>query len=366
MENLLSAKWYPFLFDFSDKADGFRTIFFYLTIVFALCYVLCLFVFKQEKRAKFLKVSLPVVISYAFIVSAIFLYLGFKEDSIVKILFYPLLICLIILAFSLLILCFKRNKAVFITSFSLIGGSFIAVLICMGVYFSSGASEEFNGLTITQSENFYLYLSSILLVALLGLIYYLGGKTDKSKFDSKSISFAALSIAMSFALSYIRIVKLPQGGSITLCSLLPLCIYSYMFGVKKGIFAGLIYGILQAIQDPWIVHPMQFMLDYPIAFAGIGLSGILKNLSIKPQLKFCFGSLIAGTFRFVSHILSGVFAFSEYAYSASGEPMNAFIYSITYNSFVFIDIAITIVVGFILLASNTFSKQVEKINQSQA
>ena len=51
---------------------------------------------------------------------------------------------------------------------------------------------------------------------------------------------------MSFALSYLRIVKMPQGGSITIASLLPLMLYSFMFGTKKGVFAGLIYGVLQA------------------------------------------------------------------------------------------------------------------------
>ena len=66
---------------------------------------------------------------------------------------------------------------------------------------------------------------------------------------------------MSFALSYVRIFRLPMGGSITFASMLPFMLYSYMYGTKKGVLAGLVYGVLQAVQDPWIIHPAQFALD---------------------------------------------------------------------------------------------------------
>lgn len=121
---------------------------------------------------------------------------------------------------------------------------------------------------------------------------------------------------MSFALSYLRIVKMPQGGSITLASLLPLMIYSYMFGTKKGVFAGMIYGLLQALQDTYILHPAQFVLDYPLAFAGIGLAGMFaktKALEKLPQLQFALGAVVAGVARFLMHFLSGIFAFGAFA-----------------------------------------------------
>lgn len=62
--------------------------------------------------------------------------------------------------------------------------------------------------------------------------------------------------------------------------MLPLMLFSYMFGIRKGIIVGAIYGVLQAIQDPWIIHPAQFFLDYPIAFAMTGLAGIFKELNV--------------------------------------------------------------------------------------
>lgn len=165
---------------------------------------------------------------------------------------------------------------------------------------------------------------------------------------------------MSFALSYIKMWEMPQGGSITLASLLPLMIFSYMFGVKKGVFAGMIYGILQAIQDPWLIHPAQFLLDYPVAFAAIGLAGMFRNVKAfetKPQIAFALGGIVASLLRFLCHILSGVFAFSEYA-----GDQNPWIYSMGYNSFVFIDIAIVIVVGVIVFSSKSFMTYVNKYN----
>ena len=153
---------------------------------------------------------------------------------------------------------------------------------------------------------------------------------------------------------------MPQGGSVTLASLLPLMIFSYMFGVKKGVFAGMIYGILQAIQDPWLLHPAQFLLDYPVAFAAIGLAGMFRGVTAlenKPQLAFALGGVVASVLRFLCHILSGVFAFSEYA-----GDQNPWIYSMAYNSFVFIDIAIVLVVGVIVFSSKSFMTFVNKYN----
>lgn len=138
-----------------------------------------------------------------------------------------------------------------------------------------------------------------------------------------------------------------------------------MFGVKKGVFAGMIYGVLQAVQDPWIVHPAQFLLDYPIAFACIGVSGIFaktKKLELFPQIQITLGALLASVLRFISHILSGVFAFSEFAYTPEGLPINPWVYSLTYNSFVFADIAIVIAAAILVFSSRAFVKQVRKFN----
>ena len=155
---------------------------------------------------------------------------------------------------------------------------------------------------------------------------------------------------------------MPQGGSLTLASLLPLMLYSYMYGVRKGVMAGAVYGILQAVQNPWLIHPAQFLLDYPAAFSAIGLAGLfakIKKLEKLPQIQFAMGAVLASVLRFAAHVLSGVFAFSEYS-----TLDNVWAYSLGYNVFVFPDIAITVAVGVIMLSVKPFFAQIKRIQLS--
>lgn len=254
----------------------------------------------------------------------------------------------------------KAFKVTLITCLSASAAALIALLVCLAVYFSSGDAANNNWVSQDSINGVGLYLcAAALIVVIVGLTFFLGRK-DRKKFDSRTISYAAVCIAMSFALSYIQLFKMPQGGSVTLASLLPLMIYSYMFGVKKGVFAGFIYGLLQALQDPWLIHPAQFFLDYPVAFATIGLSGMFRGVKAfenKPQVAVALGGIVASVLRYLSHLFSGVFAFSEYA---GGQ--NPWIYSLGYNSFVFIDIAIVIVLAIAVFSSRSFMAVVNKYN----
>ena len=102
-----------------------------------------------------------------------------------------------------------------------------------------------------------------------------------------------------------------------------------------------------------------FLLDYPVAFAMAGLAGVLKNVKMKsPQLKFALSALIGGAMRYVSHVLSGAFAFGAYALDARAS--NVFTYSLAYNSFVFADILLVIVAGVLLLSSKAFVAETKK------
>lgn len=257
----------------------------------------------------------------------------------------------------------KAFKITLITALSAAGAALLALLVCLGVYLSNGSAEENNGATITLTENAVLYVSAAALIGLLLFFALFFGRKDKKGFDSKAIAYAAVCIAMSFALSYLKLFRMPQGGSVTAASLLPLMIYAYMFGPKKGIFAGFVYGLLQAVQDPWLIHPAQFLLDYPIAFAGAGAAGLfgsMKKLDKLPQVQFALGAVVASAIRFAAHVLSGVFAFSEYS-----TLDNVWAYSLGYNSFVFIDIAIVIVAGVLVLSSRSVAAQARKFRPKE-
>ncbi len=352
------AVWYPILFD--TPLNAVRSVAIWLTLALLIAYLVCLFTLKADKKKKFLSLSAYGVITYACALCALFLLLSFQEDGIEKILFIPLLVLLICIAGSAVTLFFKRTKWVYATLGAIVGGAFIAVLICIGVHFASGKAAENNWLTNDDVQSAWLYIASLLSVAILFFIAFFFGKREKKGFDSKSVTYAAICIAMSFALSYMRIVRLPQGGSITPASLLPLMLYAYMFGVRKGVFAGFAYGLLQAFQDPAVLHPAQFLLDYPVAFAWAGLAGIFsrtEKLDSLPQVQFALGGVVAGLGRFAMHFLSGTFAFGAFAPEGTPAALYSFVYQAGY---VLPDLAIAIVCGIALFSSKSFVKEARK------
>lgn len=183
---------------------------------------------------------------------------------------------------------------------------------------------------------------------LLGLIVLLVSKQRKS--STQEIVYAAVCIALAFGLSYARLWRLPQGGSVTLASMVPLAIYSYKYGVVRGVLCGLIFGLLTSLLDPWIVHPVQYLLDYPLAFAFLGLSGVLKG-KLKPNFAICLGFLIGCAGRYLCHAVSGAIFFGTYG---ADFGVGAWAWGFLYNSFVWADAAIAIVCLFLLFSNKQF------------
>ncbi len=361
----------------SFAKDGLQNVFLWAAVALAAVLLLVGILVRYKKAESFksyltVAIALAVGFSAAVIIAMLSLEFMDMEESgaVFDLVLYPTVVlgaCVVLGAAAIYLgtlFSEKVRKITLYTSLCVMGAALIALLVCLGVYLASGTGEENNGVEITGTENALLYVSAGVLVALLIFAALWLGRKDKTGFNSKAISYAAICIAMSFALSYIAPIHMPQGGSVTIASLLPIMIYSCMFGVKKGIFVGMIYGILQAVQDPWIIHPAQFLLDYPIAFAGIGLSGLfanVKKLDKYPQVQFALGAVLGSVMRYLAHILSGVFAFSEYAFHwETGEALNPWVYSLAYNSFVFADIAIAIAVGVIVFSSKAFVREVRK------
>lgn len=369
--------------NFETAADSCRTIMLWLAIALVIAFIAVKVAFyftapkpvqgevvadKRQKIAN--KVGLFVALAY--VVTAIVAFSAFYfadvnagEDYLVPITFYPLLVFAIVAIAGGIAVAFKPVKPVKIAALSLGGAALVAAIVCLIVYYATGDAGDWNGVTLDGATDAGLYISAIALTAIIIVVSFI---TDKTKgFDTRAITFAAISIALSFALSYIRILHMPMGGSITFASMLPLMLYSYMFGCKKGLIAGIVYGFLQAIQDPWLLHPAQFALDYLVAFMAMALTGCLRNVaSLKGKMRtqFTLGAIIAGVMRYISHYFSGVFAFGtfgadyaeEYGISALANP---YFYSFVYQSmYVIPEIVIVIVVGVILLSSANFRKQV--------
>lgn len=179
----------------------------------------------------------------------------------------------------------------------------------------------------------------------------------KIAFSTKETAFAAVSLALSYALSFIKIFSLPKGGSVTPASILPLLIFAYYFGWKKGLITGFIYSILQLMQSPQIYHPIQVLLDYPLAFSSIFVAGFFRPLGKKG---FFIGAVCYGLIRYICHFLSGAIFFGIWA----PEGWNVWLYSSVYNINVLVDLAITVAIAILLFASKSFTSQMEHFVQN--
>ena len=150
----------------------------------------------------------------------------------------------------------------------------------------------------------------------------------KSAFSTKQLVFSAVALALGFAASYIKIVDMPWGGSITLCSMLFVTMIGYWYGPKIGLTAAFAYGFLQFVQGggSYILSPLQACLDYIFAFAALGLSGFFykqKNGLLK-------GYLVAILVRGLFHSIGGYLYWMDYMPDNFPKSLTA-IYPFAYN-----------------------------------
>lgn len=157
----------------------------------------------------------------------------------------------------------------------------------------------------------------------------------------RELCVCAMMIALSTALSFIKIKFLPFGGSITLLSMLPVAMVSIMYGLKKGFFTAFVYSCIQLIfgitQDGLLGWGLTagmltacILLDYILAFTSIGFAGIFRE---KGMGGIMAGTVLALAIRFLCHILSGVFVFAAAGKLWEGfETDNTWLYSFVYNA----------------------------------
>lgn len=161
--------------------------------------------------------------------------------------------------------------------------------------------------------------------------------SETKKVTPKKLVFCAAAIALGTILSNIKLFHFPTGGSITLLSMLVICLPGYWFGLGAGLLTGVAYGVLQLIVDPYVLYPMQVVVDYFLAFGALGLSGLFSNT--KHGLIKGYVAAVLGRFVFVT--ISGWIFFGEYAW----EGWNPLAYSLAYNAiYIFAEAAVTILV----------------------
>ncbi|WP_276914368.1 energy-coupled thiamine transporter ThiT [Aneurinibacillus aneurinilyticus] len=162
----------------------------------------------------------------------------------------------------------------------------------------------------------------------------------------------AIMATLAYALSFIKFGGFwAQGGSISLV-MIPIVLLSFRRGVKAGLTAGLIVGLLKLMLGGSIVHPVQVLLDYPLPYAVIGLSGLFAASGAAGKAatmtRAVLGITLAASLRFLCHFSSGIIWFGSFA----PEGMHAAWYSFLYNvSYLVPEILINSTIIWILLSS---------------
>ena len=329
-----------------------------IAVVLAVVWVILLLKAK-DKLESFKKIALGVVLGYAitltacissFMVARLYVKEELDRNFYLMLAFFALLLVYSISAVVTSVISKKAFKICNLIGITLSVAFGLALLFLLPKGEQEYAPLSFSG----------MYIFSFILIGIIALVCIFFGKDNGTASSTKAISTAGICIALSYALSYIKLFSLPQGGSVTLASMLPLIIYSYLFGARKGVLAGAIYGVLQCLQSPQIYEPMQVLLDYPVAFACIGLAGAFNNLKgIKsPVVKFTLGASLALVGRYVAHFLSGYYVFSSWAMPG----YTALSWSLVYNLYIIAELAIILLVGIWLFCSKAMNKELNKIN----
>ena len=196
------------------------------------------------------------------------------------------------------------------------------------------AEEGYYSLT-TAGMLVFIILTVILLLDAALIRAHVGDVTKKDSdapqkkaFSTRQLVFAGVSLALAFALSFIKILHLPWGGSVTLCSMLFVTIIGYWYGPKSGLISALAYGILQFIQGGggYILSPMQVALDYIVAFMALGASGFFN----RKKNGLIIGYVVAIMLRAVFHSIGGYIYWMDYMPEEFPQNLAA-VYPIVYN-----------------------------------
>lgn len=176
---------------------------------------------------------------------------------------------------------------------------------------------------------------------------------DKNREMILTVATGGICLGLSYVLSLIKLFEMPQGGSVTPASMLPIIFFCLAFGAKRGFIVTFAYSLLQLIGG-YFYHPVQVVLDYTLAFTLIGVAGFfaasakkrmqfknpIKRLKLVPFWRIGAAVFLAFALRCFCHVLSGVVFFAEYA-----GDQNPWIYSILYNgTFLLVEAAITVVI----------------------
>lgn len=166
---------------------------------------------------------------------------------------------------------------------------------------------------------------------------------------SLRLTESAIMLALAFVLSFLKVVDMPFGGSITACSMLPIAIIAYRYGNLWGLFSGFVYSLLQMLMG---MKNLTYgtsagavvaivLLDYVVAFTVLGLSGVFRGKFKSNGSALACGTFIACVLRYICHVIAGCTVWAGVSIPSS----DGLIYSLTYNAAYMIPETLLTVVG---------------------
>ena len=202
----------------------------------------------------------------------------------------------------------------------------------------------------------YVLCIAVGIILFVAALVFAGKISEKKKMGTRQLVFCAMAMALAFITSYLKLFNMPWGGSVTLCSMLFIVLVANWYGPKTGVLVGLAYGILQFIQEPYVLSFFQVCCDYILAFAALGVAGFFAK-SNHGLLKGYIAAVIA---RGAFHALGGYLYWMDYMPDNFPKALTS-VYPIVYNySYLVAEGIITV----IIISIPAVSKALNRVKQT--
>lgn len=187
--------------------------------------------------------------------------------------------------------------------------------------------------------------------------------TRKRKDNLRKLTICSVMLALSVVLSFLKVWEMPMGGSVTLLSMLPVCLVSKKYGVSGALPTAFLFSVIQFVQgfasgnvfvycttaSTWIIC---MLFDYIVPFTVLGFSGAFRNKLTAVRIfkyefryfGFILGIIMVMLLRFVCHYVTGVVIWGQWA-----EGMSPYLYSFLYNGQYMLPECIFTCIGAVLL-----------------
>lgn len=193
---------------------------------------------------------------------------------------------------------------------------------------------------------------------------------SKNGFSTRMVAEAGVMIALAKILSFIKLFEMPMGGSVTLASMAPVLFFAIRWGWQKGLLVGLVYGLVDYLLGGYTVHPLQVLLDYPLAYMMLGFAGLQRASDGDGFFSHLPSLILAVVLRLAMHVLSGCIFYSTIDFTKAGASLGeaftlsnmgaGFMYSLQYNAaFLGVDFLICLVV--LALAWQPLRKRMHRV-----